>query len=140
MTTARTHLRLCIYCVLFVLAELGIFYSYRHHDARFHWFAHFFAGASVVLIVMSVVAWRRRAAVPYPLLWILFGHLFAMFPDVLFLLFSVVHQQWMDVFVWHISIHFVPGRNITNYVIFMASLALYLTTLRSRTVVPAATE
>lgn len=139
MTPARTHVRLCVYWILFLLAELGIFFSYRHHDARFHWFAHFFAGASVVLIVMSLVAWRRRAAVPYPLLWILSGHLFAMFPDILFLLFSVVHQQWMDVFVLHISIHFIPGRNLTNYVIFMSSLALYLSILRSRATVAAPT-
>jgi membrane protein implicated in regulation of membrane protease activity len=57
-----------------------------------------------------------------------------MLPDFLFLWFSIIHQNWMDVFLWHIGAHFVPGRNITWYVIFLLALATYLLVLRRRTV------
>jgi hypothetical protein len=49
----------------------------RALDARFHWFLHFLVGASAALLLMALIAWRRRAAAPFPLLWILAGHLFA---------------------------------------------------------------
>ncbi len=34
------------------------------------------------------------------------------------------HQRWMDVFLGHLSTHFIPGRNITWYVIFLACSAI----------------
>jgi hypothetical protein len=119
-------LRLCAYCLLFVAAEIALYSSYRHHDARFHWFLHFFVGASVALLGMSAVAWRTRKAVRFPLIWILIGHLVAMAPDLLFYAFSIIHRGWMDVFLWHIGAHFIPGRNWTWYGVFVASLAIYL--------------
>jgi len=109
---------------------LGVYSSYRHHDARFHWFVHFFVGASAALLLMAAVAWRTRRPVRWPLLWLLAGHLFAMVPDILFLLFSVIHQRWMDVFLWHISAHFIPGRNVTWYLTFLASLGVYFLALQ----------
>ncbi len=51
-----TTLRVCLWCVTAVLAEVGLYASYRGHDARFHWFTHFFVGASAALVVMAVVA------------------------------------------------------------------------------------
>jgi hypothetical protein len=119
-------LRLCIYCLAFIGVEIVLYFSYRHHDARFHWFVHFFVGASVALLGMSLVAWRTRRAVRFPLIWILVGHLFAMAPDLLFYAFSIIHRSWMDVFLWHIGAHFIPGRNWTWLGIFVASLAIYL--------------
>lgn len=97
----RASLKLCGYCALFVLAEVLLYASYRHHDARFHWFLHFLVGASAALLLMALIAWRRRAAAPFPLLWILAGHLFAMTPAILFLFFSIIHRGWMDVFLLH---------------------------------------
>ncbi|HEX2242863.1 MAG TPA: hypothetical protein VHK27_06350 [Gammaproteobacteria bacterium] len=91
----RASLKLCGYCALFVLAEVLLYASYRHHDARFHWFLHFLVGASAALLLMALIAWRRRAAAPFPLLWILAGHLFAMTPDFLFLFFSIIHRVSM---------------------------------------------
>jgi len=127
----RASLKLCGYCALFVLAEVLLYGSYRHHDARFHWFLHFFVGASAALWLMALVAWRRRAAAPYPLLWILAGHLFAMTPDFLFLVFSIIHQDWMDVFLLHIRAHFIPGRNLSWYLIFLLSFSAYLKVVAS---------
>jgi 4-hydroxybenzoate polyprenyltransferase len=121
-------LRLCAWCVAAVAIEVLLYASYRGHDARFHWFTHFFVGASAALLVMAVLAAVRGRPVALPLVWVLVGHLFAMAPDLAFVA-GVAHQPWMDVFLGHISSHFVPGRNWTWYAMFLASLGLYLLVL-----------
>jgi hypothetical protein len=118
---------------LAILGEIGIWFLYIDHDARFHWFTHFFIGGATALLIMSVIAWRTRKPVRMPLVWILVGHLYAMFPDFLFTIFMIVHRMWMDVFLLHITAHFIPGRNTTWYVIFMISLGIYLFVLNKRT-------
>ncbi len=47
VVTARRKrsLALCTWCALAVLIEIGLYRSYEGHDARFHWFTHFFVGA-----------------------------------------------------------------------------------------------
>ncbi|MGH3920083.1 MAG: hypothetical protein ACRDRY_23180 [Pseudonocardiaceae bacterium] len=122
------RLRLCLWCLLAVAVEVFLYFSYRGHDARFHWFTHFFIGATVALLIMAVVARRQGRPVPYPLMWPIVGHLVAMFPDVLFS-FGLAHQRWMDVFLGHISTHFVPGGNLTWFAVFLTALAVYLTVL-----------
>lgn len=121
----RYRLGLCAWCLLAILVEIGLYLSYRDHDAGFHWFAHFYTGASTALLVMSLVAWRHQRAVRLPLLWIVAAHVYAMFPDLLFVA-GVPHQHWMDVFLGHITVHYIPGANLTLFAIFMASLAVYL--------------
>ncbi len=118
-------LRLCLWCLAAGAVELALYLSYRGHDARFHWFTHLFVGASTALVVMTAVTLRTRRPLPYPLVWPVLGHLFAMTPDLAFS-GGVAHQRWMDVFLGHVSSHFVPGRNVTWYAVFLASLALYL--------------
>jgi hypothetical protein len=118
-------LGLCLWCLGAVLVEIALYASYRGHDARFHWFTHFFVGASAALLVMALVAGRIRRPVPLPLVWVLLGHVLAMAPDLLFI-GGAAHQRWMDVFLGHLRTHFVPGRNVTWYVVFLACLALYL--------------
>lgn len=121
-------LGLCGWCAPAAAVETLLFLSYRSHDARFHWFTHFFVGASAGLIAMAGVAARRQRAISLPLLWIVAAHLFAMFPDLLFLA-GIPHQPWMDLFLAHISSHFVPGQNLTSLLVFLAALATYLVTL-----------
>jgi 4-hydroxybenzoate polyprenyltransferase len=125
-TATARKVRLCLWCVVAVIIELGLYLSYRGHDARFHWFTHFFVGSAVALLVMSAVALHNRRPVPVPLVWPVLGHLYAMFPDLLFSAGHVAHQRWMDVFLGHITTHFVPGRNLTWYVAFLAATAVYL--------------
>ncbi len=133
LARASKSLRLCLWCVIAVLIEVGLYLSYRGHDARFHWFTHFFVGASAALAVMAAMTLRTRRAVPYPLVWVVVAHLVAMFPDVLFIA-GRAHQRWMDIFLGHISSHFVPGRNLTWYLVFLTALALFLAALdRTRT-------
>jgi hypothetical protein len=116
---------------LFVAAEVLLYLSYRHHDARFHWFLHFFVGTSAALIAMAVLTYGSARPVRFPLLWLLTGHLIAMLPDILWNLQLLPHQPWMDVFLLHISAHFMPGRNWTWYVIFLVCLAMYLSARRA---------
>lgn len=118
-------LRLCLWCLLAVAVEIGLYLSYRFHDARFHWFTHFFVGSSAALVAMSVIAWRRHRPVSYPLVWPVAAHLVAMFPDFLFTA-GIAHYWWMDAFLGHISTHFVPGRNLSWYLVFLTALGLYL--------------
>ena len=122
------RLFLAVSCLLALGVEERIFVSYGANDAGFHYLAHFFAGASAALLVMAVVAWRRGRPVRLPLLWIVLAHLFAMAPDFAFLDGSP-HQHWMDIFLGHITIHFVPGANLTLLAAFAASLAVYLVVL-----------
>ncbi len=121
-------LRLCLWCVVAVVAEAGLYASYRGHDARFHWFTHFFVGASVALVVMAVVSSCTHRPVPLPLVWPLLAHVVAMLPDFLFTA-GIAHERWMDVFLGHISTHFVPGRNFTWFAAFLVALAAYLAVL-----------
>jgi hypothetical protein len=89
-------------------------------------------GASAALVVMTPVAWYRRRPVRVPLAWVIAGHLVAMFPDFLFTA-GIAHRRWMDVFLGHISTHFVVGRNLTWYLVFAATLGAYLVVLDTRT-------
>ncbi len=118
-------------CLLAAGLEVQIFLSYGSKDAGFHYLAHFFAGASAALLVMAVVAWRRGRPVRFPLLWIVIAHLFAMAPDFAFL-DGAPHEHWMDVFLGHITIHFIPGANLTLFALFAGSLAAYLAILDRR--------
>ncbi|MGH9265505.1 MAG: hypothetical protein ACRD1D_12530 [Acidimicrobiales bacterium] len=120
--------RACAWCVAAVVVEIGLYAAYRGHDARFHWFTHLFVGASAALVVMAAVAARTGRPVPLPLVWPLVGHLVAMAPDLAFVA-GQVHRRWMDVFLGHISAHFVPGRNWTWYVVFLLCLGAYLVVL-----------
>ena len=121
----------CAWCLLAVAFEVYLYMAYRTHEARFHWFTHFFAGSALALLVMAAVAYRTRRPALFPLIWPILGHLYAMFPDFLFTA-GIAHQRWMDLFLGHISTHFVPGRNLTWYGVFLLALAVYLAVLDRR--------
>lgn len=124
----RGSWRLCGWCAASILLEAGLYASYRGHDARFHWFTHFFVGAATALAVMTCVVLRWRRPVARPLVWLSAAHVVAMAPDLGFTA-GYAHQRWMDVFLGHITVHFVPGRNWTWLIVFLTSLAAYLVAL-----------
>jgi len=109
---------------------MALYASYQGEDGRFHWFTHFFVGTAFALAAMTVVARRTGRPVRLPLLWLLVGHLVAMAPDFAFLE-GVAHGRWMDVFLAHVSSHYVVGRNWTWYGVFLAALAAYLAVVDS---------
>ncbi len=121
-----------------VVVEVLLYVSYRSHDARFHWLTHFLIGASTALVLMAAWTWFRRRPAPYPLAWVLAAHLFAMMPDFLFRA-GVAHEWWMELFLFHVRSHFVPGRNLTWLVVFGLALTAYLVTIdrRARSADPA---
>lgn len=125
LAPAGLTLRVCLWCTAAAVAEVGLYASYRGRDAGFHWFTHFFVGSSAALVVSAAVAARTRRPVPLPLVWLLAGHLLAMAPDLAFVA-GEAHRRWMDVFLGHISTHFVPGRNWTWYAVFLLCLGGYL--------------
>lgn len=126
MTGTRSVVRLVE--VLFVVSvEILLYRRFQEGDGTFHYFTHFFAGASLALVLMTFAAHRWRRPVRLPLLAVLAGHLFAMAPDILYLE-SIAHTRWMDVFVAHNTSHFLPGRNISWYIVFLVAMTLYLVT------------
>lgn len=128
---SHRQLRLLAGAAAALVIEIFLYRTYLDGDGSFHWFTHFFAGTSLALVVMTLVTLRCRKPVPLPLLWLLLGHLLAMGPDLLFV-HEVAHQPWMDVFVAHNASHFISGRNVTWYLIFLACLAAYLLVLPGR--------
>lgn len=115
--------------LIFVGVEVAFYVLYFYYAATFHWFLHFFVGAAIVLILMSILMLYHKINVRWPFLWLFVGHLVAMFPDVLFRFLKMPHQHWMDIFILHIRVHFIPGRIWSWYAIFMLACALYLWSL-----------
>jgi hypothetical protein len=111
--------------LLAVCAEVALYVNYQAHEARYHWFTHFFIGAGVALVAMTVWIVEEKRPVPYPVVWLIAGHLIAMLPDFLFA-FGIPHRPWMDVFFGHLSAVFVPGHNLIWYGAFLVTLAGYL--------------
>lgn len=114
-----------------VVVEAALFVFYWREEALFHWFVHFFVGTSTALVAMAVVAASTRRPVARPAGWVVAAHLYAMFPDFL-IAGRVPHEQWMNVFLGHVAVHYLPGRAWSWYGIFLAALAAYLIVLDSR--------
>ncbi len=120
-----------IAAVAAVAVEFYLYAAYRAHVARFHWFTHFYVGGATAFLIMAAVTWRTHRLVPLPFVWPVLGHVYAMFPDFLFTA-GYAHERWMDIFLGHLSSHFIPGRNVTWYVVWLACLGLYLVAVDRR--------
>lgn len=123
LTTAQ---RLVTGAVLIIAVEVYLFLQFQPHDPRSGWLIHFFIGVTVGLVGMTVWLVEERRPVPLPPVWILAGHLLAMFPDLLFAA-GVTHRHWMDAFLGHLISHRVPGGNVVWYAVFLVALGGYLT-------------
>lgn len=121
--------------VLPIVAEVWFLGKYAAEAASWHWYIHFFAGATVALVAMTWWSWRRRRTVPFPLAWVLLAHFFAAAPDLV-IPENIPHQPWQEVFVGHLASHYMPGRELSWLVVFAAALAGYLLTLARRTTPP----
>lgn len=129
---------LTIQLIILVGAEVLLFHTYSVHDARFHWATHFLVAVVVAALVMIVLLSVRGAPGPrFPLLLVLGLHLFAMAPDLVFRA-GVPHAAWMDVFLGHISAHYLPGGDTTWLLIAVGAVSAYVVVLtrwlRRRTV------
>lgn len=100
--------------VLVLLVEGYLYVRYAQLDAEFHFWLHGLLGGALGMAAVTAVrlASRRRphgrpAVAPWGAGGA--GHLYSAVPDVLFLSFGVLHVLWMDVFAFHITVHFIPA-------------------------------
>ena len=129
---------LLVQLVILVLAEILLFTSYGAHDARFHWATHFLVGLAFAALWCLVRLLVTGAPGPRWLLMTVLGfHLYAMLPDLLFRA-GVPHYRWMDVFLGHVASHYVPGGDLTWFLVatlctgaYAAALVLWLRARRA---------
>lgn len=103
---------LLLQLAVLVIAEVGLFRVYGSFDSRFHWGAHFLVAVIATSAWLSVLLLLKAAPARGQLILVLLVHLYAMTPDLLFRI-GVPHQQWMNVFLGHIAVHYVPGGDRT---------------------------
>jgi hypothetical protein len=124
--------RAAVSVALVVLVEVWLYYQYAQLDAEFHFWLHALLGAALGLAALTglrLLLARRRprpssdGAAP----WAsgLAGQLYSALPDVLFLGFGVLHMLWMDVFAFHITVHFIPAPLLTMLALFLLTLVGY---------------
>lgn len=128
--TARSWhpVSLSIQLAVLVLAEIVLFQTYGAHDARFHWAAHFLVALATAALVLLAVLLVRGSPGRYPLLLVLGLHLFAMAPDLIFRA-GAPHALWMDVFLGHVSVHYLPGGDTAWLVIALVAVGAYVAVL-----------
>lgn len=116
-----------------LLTEGWLYYRYAQLGAQFHFWLHGLFGAALGLAALTGLrmlrARRRRrdptqgAVAPWEAGWL--GHLYSATPDFLFLGFGVLHMLWMDVFAFHITLHFIPAPLVIMLVLFVLTLLAY---------------
>lgn len=105
-------------------AELVLFRAYEAREAPFHWSTHFLVGLTAA--ALWNLAWLLVAAAPArgQLLSILVFHLYAASPDLLFDA-GIPHQRWMNVFLGHVRVHYLPGEDRSWLAIGLAGCGAY---------------
>jgi len=117
---------LVVQLMFLVVAEIVLYATYDVHDARFHWATHFLVALTYASLVMLVRLLVTGVPGPRLLLPAVLGfHLFAMAPDLLFR-GGVPHYRWMDVFLGHITVHYLPGGDGSWLAIALTSLGLFI--------------
>ena len=113
--------------VLVVGFEVWLYDAYAELGAEFYFWLHSLFGAALGLGALTVLRLARRrchgALAPWESGWL--GQLYSVLPDILFLGFGVLHMLWMDIFAFHITLHFVPRPLITMWVLFALTLLAY---------------
>ena len=115
--------------VVLVLAEIGLYASYAGHDARFHWATHFLVAlAYTSLLLLARLAVTGAPGPRYLLLTLLGFHLYAMAPDLVFR-GGIPHYPWMNVFLGHVAVHYLPGGDISWLLIALTCAGTYVAAL-----------
>lgn len=115
---------LAVQALVLVVAEVILYRTYTGHDAAFHWSTHFLVAVIATATWHAVyLRWRGRPA-PAQLLTVVGFHLVAMTPDLLFRT-GVAHERWMDVFLGHVSSHYVPGGDRTWLALAVLAVLAY---------------
>lgn len=114
----------------FAAAEVYLYLRYAALGTQFHFWLHALVGGAIGFAVLAAVALVRRRPLPSRGLlavmgWVFLAHLYAAFPDILFIAADALHVPWMDAFALHIAIHFVPLPILTTAVVFFAALGAW---------------
>lgn len=115
---------LTVQLIVLVMSEVALFRVYGGYDSRFHWGAHFLVGLLTAALWLSVVLLVKGAPARGQLLTVLLFHLYAMAPDLVFRA-GGPHARWMNVFLGHIWVHYLPGGDRTWLVLAELALAGY---------------
>ena len=122
-----------ISAALVILTEGYLYIRYVQLGAEFHFWLHGLFGAALGLAALTAVRMlrsHRRGSDPArgvvaPWEGGFLGHLYSAVPDVLFLGFGVLHVLWMDVFAFHITLHFIPAPLVAMLMLFVLTLGAY---------------
>jgi hypothetical protein len=114
--------------VAVALGEALVLTAYRFTDSLFHWSTHLLVGLTAAAVYNLLVLSIRSRPAPGQLVSILAAHLVAMAPDVVFP-FGIPHLLWMDVFLVHISAHYLPGGDVGWLVIAFTVTTVYVAIL-----------
>jgi hypothetical protein len=121
-----------------IALEVLLYAEYAQLDGEFHYWLHGLIGAALGLTALAtarLLSPRRRDAVrPRVSPWeaAFLGHLYSALPDILFLTGGVLHDYWMDVFAFHITVHFIPAPVLTSLGLFLLALAGYALVMTGR--------
>jgi hypothetical protein len=109
---------------MLVLAEVYLAIEYLRLHASWHYWLHGLIGVGLGVAVMVIASALRRSRPSTAVVCgaAALGHVFAAFPDVLFLQAGVLHASWMDVFAAHIGVHFLPAPLAVSFAIFAGGL------------------
>lgn len=107
------------------VAEVGLYYSYAAHDARFHWATHFLVGLIAAALWQSVHLVIAARPSRLQIVSVLLFHLAAMWPDLVFRI-GEPHEHWMDwLALGHISVHYLPGGDTSWLVLALLAAGGY---------------
>lgn len=104
---------------LLLLGEFAVYSFYINFRQPFHWANHLLPALTIAAIVYGVFLAVKKRPMRGMIILILPIHLFAMAPDPMFSLNIQPHLEWMNVFVGHIWVHFLPGR-LTGWLVVAA--------------------
>jgi|GEM_PF-4710736 len=113
-----------------VAVEVVLYLSYTGHDAAFHWSTHFLVAVIATTLWHTAHLRLRGRPAPGQVLTVVGFHLVAMAPDLAFRA-GVPHERWMDVFLGHVSSHYLPGGDRTWLVLACLAVLVYAWQLRS---------
>ena len=131
--------RRAVTALLLLGLQVYLYGEYAALGAQFHYWLHLLAGTTAGLAVLTtwrlVRPWTARRVAAHEAAGL--GHLVSGVPDVLFLLLGVLHAWWMDVFVLHVRLHFVPEPLLVGLLAWWVALGAYGLALLGRRRAPA---
>lgn len=117
---------LAVQLLVLVVAEVGLYFSYSAHDARFHWATHFLVGLLLTALWQTVHLLVAARPARGQLIIILAFHLWAMWPDLAFRA-GLPHYRWMDwVALGHVQAHYLPGGDSSWLALALAAVGGYV--------------